>query len=350
MSIILRERKLKSGKTSFYLEYNFYGKKWTEFLKIDFGEKGKKYSEEKRAAEAIRDQRKLDHFYSSNNIPNKNKSKLNLVEYYHKKVLDRPPGRPAWTNSYLKLKTFANDCIRFNEVSSEWLENYKKFLLSEVSQNTAHHYFSNLSTVFNEAVKEGIIDINPCRKVKYIAMKEVKREYLDEDEIKRLINTKCQVPETKRSFLFACFTGLRLSDIYNLAWDNIRKDQVEFRQLKTRSVEYVPLNKNAKELLNSNIPENVKPLPNVKIFNLPTKSHQNLVIKKWTKLAGINKNISFHSSRHTFATLALTNGVDLYTVSKLLGHKDIETTQIYAKIVDKKKRKAVESFPYFNFQ
>ncbi|MBK8944177.1 MAG: site-specific integrase [Ignavibacteriae bacterium] len=347
MGIILRERKLKSRKTSFYLEYNLNGKKKFEFLKIDLGEKNSKYKEERKLAEAIRDQRKLDYFYSSNNLPNKSKTKINLVEYYLKNLQLKPPDRPSWTNSYLKLKQFTNGKIRFNQVTVEWLEEYKNYLLSKVSQNTAHHYFANLSTVFNQAVKDGIIDNNILKRVNHIPKKDVKREFLLDDDIKKLIKTDCKVPETKRAFLFSCYTGLRFSDVKNLTWGNIKNDQIEFRQIKTNNVEYLPLHKDAKKLLFENSSNNIIPIPMMKVFNLPSKSYQNSIIKKWVKSAGINKNISFHSARHTFATLALTYGANIYTVSKLLGHKDIMTTQIYAKIIDKKKIQAVDAIPNF---
>jgi site-specific recombinase XerD len=78
--------------------------------------------------------------------------------------------------------------------------------------------------------------------------------------------------------------------------------------------------------------------------------YYNEVLKKWAKAAGINKNLSSHVARNTFATLALTNGVDLYTVSKLLGHRDIAATQIYAKIIDKKKEEAVDMLPPLHLQ
>ena len=78
---------------------------------------------------------------------------------------------------------------------------------------------------------------------------------------------------------------------------------------------------------------------------MPCRFHYNQILKSWTKNAGINKNLTSHIARHTFATLALSSGADLYTVSKLLGHKDITTTQIYAKIIDKKKEEAVDMLP-----
>jgi len=86
-------------------------------------------------------------------------------------------------------------------------------------------------------------------------------------------------------------------------------------------------------------------MQNTTVFNVPSHSQLCKVLKQWCKDAGIDKRVSFHTARHTFATLALTQGVDLYTVSKLLGHKTIQATQIYAKIVDEKKKAAMEALP-----
>ena len=90
---------------------------------------------------------------------------------------------------------------------------------------------------------------------------------------------------------------------------------------------------------------NIINFPNKPVFDMPCRFHYNQILKSWTKNAGINKNLTSHIARHTFATLSLSSGADLYTVSKLLGHKDIATTQIYAKIIDKKKEEAVDMLP-----
>ncbi len=148
--------------------------------------------------------------------------------------------------------------------------------------------------------------------------------------------------EVKDAFLFSCFTGLRYSDVVNLTWDNISNDKIEFKQRKTGGVEYLPISQTAKDILvNSQNSKNKSKF----IFDVPTKVGIFKHIKKWVKDAGIKKRVSFHTARHTFATMALTQGVDLYTVSKLLGHKDISTTQVYAKIIDSKKDEAVNKLP-----
>jgi integrase len=156
-----------------------------------------------------------------------------------------------------------------------------------------------------------------------------------------LDNTHLGNNEVKDAFIFSCFTGLRYSDILNLKWQNIINNKIEFRQQKTGGVEYLPLSQTAKKILETKLPYRKDEF----VFHLPQKPVIWEHIKNWVKKAEINKRVSFHTARHTFATLSLTMGTDLYTVSKLLGHKSISTTQVYAKIVDAKKVEAINKLP-----
>jgi integrase len=182
-----------------------------------------------------------------------------------------------------------------------------------------------------------------------ISVQETEKIFLTIDEVEKLYNTDYDKYDVKRAFLFACHTGLRISDVKSLTWGQIREGKLFFTQKKTKGVEYLPLNESAKEMLYLGIESNVIPLPETKIFRLLSKSEDiGSHLRKWAKKAGINKYITFHTSRHTFATMALTCDVPLPTVSKILGHKSINTTQIYAKIVDHKVVEAVNKLPSFS--
>jgi len=145
----------------------------------------------------------------------------------------------------------------------------------------------------------------------------------------------------KNGFLFGCWTGLRLSDIEKLKWSEIQDNYLVFRQKKTKGVERMKLHKNALNIL-----ENQKLISDQSnVFQMPQRATGQRILRDWIRSSGIKKNVTFHSARHTYATLLLTFGVDIYTVSKLLGHKDIKTTQVYAKLIDLKKDEAVDRLP-----
>ncbi|SFE41376.1 site-specific integrase [Spirosoma endophyticum] len=141
--------------------------------------------------------------------------------------------------------------------------------------------------------------------------------------------------------MFSALTGLRYSDIAKLTWSEVFSDASEhslrFTQKKTEGVETLPISELACGLLGERMAGSEKVFP-----NLSYSSWQNLKLQQWCLRAGISRTIKFHAFRHTFATLQLSLGTDLYTISKMLGHRDISTTQIYAKVVDKSKREAAD--------
>src|SRR5690606_640293 len=154
----------------------------------------------------------------------------------------------------------------------------------------------------------------------------------------------------KRAFLFGCLTGLRWSDIQKLKWSEVQKTdngmRIVFNQKKTKELQYLDISDQAVELLGER-----KGKPDDRVFvGLQYSAYMNLELKKWVMKAGITKEITFHCSRHTFATLQLTHGTEIYTVSKLLGHKHLQTTEIYSKIIDEKKREAVNKIPNLNIE
>ena len=166
-------------------------------------------------------------------------------------------------------------------------------------------------------------------------------ELLNIEEIKTLIRTPCKNAAVKKAFLFACFCGLRVSDIKTLKWSDIRKETdgicISKKMIKTKQVVTIPLSENALAWMPSKGNAKLDDL----VFCLPSYFTINYQIKQWAKEAGLEKNITFHVARHTFATALLTMGADLYTTSKLLGHQNIKTTQVYAEVVNKKKVETV---------
>lgn len=350
MNVILRRKKISKGRFSLYLDIYHNGKRSYQFLKLYLTKDKELNKEVLQLAEKVRARYLIDIQTTSYGFIPDFKKHSNFVDYFEKVVQELPKDRSSLQCTLRHLKIFTQNKIAFAEINEIWLEDFKKYLISQVAQTTAHHYFANIKTVLNKALREKIININPCNSIPGIKLPSIQRNYLELNEIEKLISVNCNNKEVKKCFLFSCFTGLRYSDIRNLKWENIKGDQIEYRQKKTNNVEYLPLSITAKNILLSCIKDNIIPHPSTKVFSIPTKGITSVHIKTWVQNAGITKKISFHSSRHTFATLSLTQGIDLYTVSKLLGHSNIATTQIYAKIVDQKKKEAIEKLPVVNIQ
>lgn len=229
----------------------------------------------------------------------------------------------------------------------DWFRNtYKHRLTGEtISARTADTYCQTFRTMLNEAVRDGLMEKNPWNKletIEKIKKPESKREYLTIDEIRSMIATDCPNELVKRAYLFSCFTGLRISDVRNLKWDNVYNENgqtyVSVVMKKTTKSLYIPLSRQALKWM----PEKGENASDGYVFgNLVNYGNVNENLKKWAEAAGIRKHISYHTSRHSFATMMLTLGADLYTVSKLLGHSSVKHTQIYARIIDRKKDEAV---------
>ena len=249
------------------------------------------------------------------------------------------------------LKMYAGDKVTMDMIDKPFCQGYIDYLLTEyrpsgkaIMHTTAHNYYRVVNGALNSAVREDIIKINPFTKIgssDKIHKPESKREYMTVDEIRQLIATPMKNETVKAAYLFSCFCGLRISDITALKWENVYQDgeqtRLEVVMQKTKAPIYLPLSPEALRWM----PERGNKSPQDKVFDLPSSSAVNLLIKPWAKAAGINKHFTFHTARHTFATMMLTLGADLYTTSKLLGHTDVRMTQVYAKIINRKKDEAV---------
>jgi integrase len=289
-------------------------------------------------------------------VQQKDRSNENFINYFsgvNKKrhVNSSDSIKINWERTIAYFKDFAGDHVTFKDVDVKIAEDFKTFLLSSpksdekkngISRNTASTYFSIFKALLKQAFIDNYITIDLSAKIKGISEQQSKREYLTICELNKLVKTPCKNNVIKRAALFSALTGLRHCDIQKLRWEEISFDdqqiRVNFTQKKTKAVEYMPISKQAFELCGK--PDNLQSL----VFEgLPDPSWISRPLKKWIESAGISKHITFHCFRHTFATLQLTKGTDIYTVSKMLGHTDIKTTQIYAKVVDEKKNTAASA-------
>ena len=366
--IALRAKDLKGGRKSLYLDYYVSADKnhahKYEFLKLYLLPETSKENREKnkatlQSAKAIQAQRLIEYANGKANIKTAKKAKFSLVDYMRyyadrKKEYGQSVSRAETIGKVIKYVEAYKGNVMLHDVDKDYCQGFIKYLSTAqslrstknpktISKQTASVYYSVLVSVLNQAVREEIIESNPTSKVsaeerKAIAPTGNAIAYLSLDELQKLIDTECKGENTKRAFLFACYTGLRYSDIITLQWDDIKTENghtfINKSMVKTRQDVIVPIGKSAKKYL-------PKKNNNKYVFDLPTLTAINKVLKKWAKRAKIDKNLHFHVSRHTFATSLLTKGADLYSVSNLLGHTDISTAQIYAEIVNQKKVDAI---------
>jgi integrase len=356
MKISLRSRPTETGKRSLYLDFYDNGKRWYESLSLyTIGDRDKD-KQTQRLAEAILSQRRLDAAATDNDVPSPNRSKLDFIEYCRKLGETKPSEntRLVWKNTIAHLETFANGKgITFGSVNERFLEDFRDYLLKHVSPNTAGVYLARVKTACRKAVNQQILHRYLGADIT-VKKQKTHREYLTLEELQKLEQTPPENQAVRDGFLFACFAGLRFSDVKALTWDQIRTEGdltlLWFTQEKTKDAEALPLSPQAVEILEAQ--RETKPSPKIvhaigknTVFKLPAQQTVDKALKRWAKRAGITKAVSFHVGRHTFATLGLDNGIDLYVMSKLLGHRRRETTEIYAKVIDKSKRDAVNKMP-----
>lgn len=284
------------------------------------------------------------------------RSRYNFLEYFSEMEKKRHAQFShaisiTWNRVYENFKIFINsDTIPFSQIDLRLIEDFRLYLLSAkrggnktgiISPNTASTYFSVFKAVLKQAFIDGYLTIDLSAKAKSIQGRESRREYLTVEELNMLARTPFD-SVVKRAALFSALTGLRHSDIQKLKWSEIEEFnggyRLNFTQQKTKGVEYMPISKQAFQLCGERKDDKL-----LVFAGLPDPSWISKPLERWIKQAGITKHITFHCFRHSYATLQLAGGTDIYTVSKMLGHTNVRTTQIYAKVIDAKKEKATEA-------
>ncbi|MBS4057380.1 MAG: site-specific integrase [Bacteroidales bacterium] len=268
---------------------------------------------------------------------------------YFKQLTDqrKASNHDNWVSTYNYLFEFTGGSLRFSDLNEKFCNDFKGHLLNTKSHrsnkkalahNSAVSYFNKLKAGIKQAYKDGLLLRNLNDSIESIKPAETQRNFLTIDELNNLVNTECSRPLLKKVALFSALTGLRFCDIQNLSWgmiEYIKEDGyiIRFTQQKTKGVESLPISEQAYSLLGE------PGLPDKLVFEgLFYSDHENKHLYQWIRAAGITKKITFHCFRHTFATLQLIYGTDIYTLSKLLGHRNLKNTQIYAKVVDRTKR------------
>lgn len=372
MEIKIRQKPQRStGKTSLVLEY-YYGytrddegriKHRRKFETLEYylytDPKNKLERDHNKInlemAEKVKAKRLLAEQNEQYGFAVKYKIRTNLVEYIKGLIEQRKESPGNWGNwdSALKhLVAYAGTNTTFEMVDKKFVEGFKTYLAKQaktksntaLSTNSQSSYFLKLKAALNQAVEDGIIPHSPAMSVKPAHVEDVHREYLTFDELQRLAKTGCPYPVLKDAFLFSCLTGMRWSDINKLTWAEVQEfnggTRIVFRQKKTKGLEYLDITDQAVRYMGQ------RGKADERVFaRLKYSAWHNLALREWCLKAGITKHITFHCGRHTFAVLQLLLGTEIYTVSKLLGHRELKTTQVYAQIMDAKKREAVNRIP-----
>lgn len=362
MNVKLRKRN-QGGKTSLYLDYYNAGKRKTESLKLYLLPKPKNKLEREQnkktleLAETIRAQRQIELQNGEYGFHDKERQKGSLLVYMHMladKRKDSLGNYGNWDSMIKHLEAFSTRDIPFSKIDRQYVQDFKEYLDKKartksnigLSQNSKYSYFNKFKAGLKQAVKEDIISHNPAESVEGFKQGESEREFLTLEELKAVAKAECDIPQLKTAFLFSCLSGLRWSDINKLVWSEVQHSNemgyyIRFRQKKTKGVETLPISEQAFNLLGNRQDENERVFKGLKY-----SAWHNMKLQQWVMRAGVTKTITFHCARHTYATLQLTMGTDIYTVSKLLGHRELKTTQIYAKVIDEKKKEAANRIKF----
>ena len=243
---------------------------------------------------------------------------------------------------YIK-KTTKMDDILLNEVTPFFITGFNTYNRNEypIANNYAMKQLQKLRTIYQVAIDNGWAKRNPFATIK-IRYENNERGFLTKDELARIMAKKFTIPRMEHMrdvFVFSCFTGLSHCDVSKLKQENVYVDSDGRTWIKTyRNKTDVPVHIPLLEVPQIIIAKyrNMKQLRG-KLLPVPSNQKCNTYLKELADVCDINKNITFHMARHTFATtVTLTNGVPIETVSKLLGHRSIRTTQIYAKVINEK--------------
>ena len=348
--VYLRKKKLKDGKVSLYLDLyppiripdtNKLTRRY--FLGIHLPAKPKNFAEREQVksimakAEIIR-LRVLEQLINEKyDFYDKVIEKTDFLEYFHKEALKH---NKKWLFVYQHFAAFTNNKCTFADVNVTLCDRFRQYLMNatklkdkkvKLKQNSAAGYFSTFRGMLKDAYKRRLLKENINDFLDRIPEEETEIEYLTLDELHLVINSKCSYPVLQKAFIFSCITGMRRSDVLTLQWNDIKQLPtggwcVNKRMVKTKSLVNVRIGEDLIELIG--------PRKDGLVFRGLSSYMMTYPLKKWLKDIGINKNIHYHCTRHTCATLSLALGTDIVTIKNILGHKQESTTLRYTKVVN----------------
>lgn len=368
MSVILREKNLKDGGVSFYLEINQDKKRKYKFLGIyAYGNRrSDEFRQKKQLAIEAKDAFQYELSVKKHNLVNENARNRDFIAFLQERTSHLRSRHSFVHLQNWLIKYTGSELIPMSDITKEFLLGFQEHLQKNgLHPNTIYGMSHRFSTYITRAVEMGFMEFNPFHKIPKGMRVKLRRHtprYLTEEQVIEL-NKHSGVlhPQIRQAFFFSCFCGLRWGDVSRLRWEDILTQTIDkkpvkvvrMKQVKTDFYVHIPLSKAAIEILQQRENDAASELSSIYVFPYlfepyGKKNKYYLVakqMKQWSERAKIS--VTFHLSRHTFATTLLSHGTDLYTVSKLLGHTEIKNTQIYANVVDRKKVDAADNFPSF---
>lgn len=372
LSVKLAKRKQgKSGRISLYLVYykgsvqgpdgKVKALRDYEYLNLYLDDKPRTSAEKEHnkkileLANSIKAKRELEIKNGQYGFDAGVKGKALFLEYFRAEAEKKakPDDTGNWASTLKHMTSYVgkrySSRITFQEIDKAFCEGFKDYLRDEATTRTGKAlasssqaaYYGKFKACLNKALVDGILSSDPAKGIQRPKITSHKREYLTFEELQAMAKTECRNPTLKRMFLFSCLTGLRFSDCHKLTWGEVQQYgdgwRIVFHQQKTKGLQYHDISQQARELMGK------QGAAGERVFFAISKysAYLSIVLREWALKAGITKHLTFHSGRHTFAVLQLENGTDIYTLSRLLGHREIEVTAIYADILDKTRREAM---------
>jgi integrase len=359
--IHIRQRQLKHGNVSLFLDKWWNSKHSYEFLNLYLVRELSQVDREQNKAtwllaETIKAQRIQELQKEANGFPSF-KTDYSFIEYFRLQMNARYNSKGnygSWDSALKHLLIFTKDeDVKFKQVDADWLGKFKCYLqnativkseIIKLKPNSQYSYYNKVKAALRQAYDDGYIPMNPASRLRGIKPGESNRERLTLEEVQRLVVTPCDNELIKVAFLFSVLTGLRWSDVSAIMWRQVQYSEltgnfIQFIQQKTDQQEFLPISMQARDLLGEAKESGTK------VFERLVYKRVSTILSRWMLRAGILKHITFHCARHTHATLLLELGVDIYVLSKMLGHKKITTTEIYAKVSPHKKMDAANRIP-----
>jgi integrase/recombinase XerD len=355
MSVNLRRRKNKDGSTSLVLDIYHNGKRRFEFLdecklcKPKTPQDRTSNANKLALAEQIKNMTSLrigSDQYGVTPAYLKDVDFFTYFEGYLSKYTKKD--KRVLNACYGKFRLFAASngykVMAIKQVDENLAEDFKDYLEHHMKGETPANYFKKFKKVLQQAVRDKMLSSNPANEITASKSEGIKKEILTFDELQKLADTKCTNEQVKRAFLFCCVTGMRFCDVKKLTWSNINGSVLKYIQSKTNNEVSVNLNDTGLNLLG------LKGKKNELVFILPSHTSCTKGIGVWCKNAGIDKHITWHCARHSFATNIIFYGSDVNNARALLGHNSLTYTQRYLRVVEELKERAVQNLPQIHLK